>query len=112
MSIVVSGWYEDDDDSKAEMLYTGQGGNDLHGRRLQIQDQKLERGNLALYNNAVYGMPVRVVKKNDEKLIYDGLWDVLQMIKVRSIRSGVTWMECEMWIRGGDQKDLLSISTG
>ena len=63
------------------MLYTGQGGNDLLGRKLQVDHQTLKRGNLALYNNAVYGVPVRVIKKNDNKFIYDGLWDVLQMIK-------------------------------
>lgn len=79
---MVSGWYRDDDDNENEILYTGQGGNDLHGKCLQVKDQKLVAVNLALLNNAKYGVPVRVIKKNDKKFIYDGLWDVLQMIKV------------------------------
>lgn len=78
----MAGGYEDDADDKTDLVYTGQGGNNLLGNKRQNDDQKLERGNLALLNNAVYGVPVRVIKKNGEKgFIYDGLWDVLQMIK-------------------------------
>lgn len=40
--------YEDDLDNAEDVLYTGQGGHDLTGNKRQIQDQKMERGNLAL----------------------------------------------------------------
>lgn len=68
------------------MTYTGQGGNDFTGNHRQIRDQELTRGNLALLNNAKYGVPVRVFKKNDKEYIYDGLWDVLKMKKVRFLK--------------------------
>lgn len=40
--------YEDDLDNAEDVVYTGQGGHNLTGNKRQIQDQKLERGNLAL----------------------------------------------------------------
>lgn len=48
VSIVVSGQYEDDQDNYEEVVYTGQGGNDLLGNKRQIKDQVMERGNLGL----------------------------------------------------------------
>lgn len=48
LSIVLSGQYEDDLDNSEDIVYTGQGGNNLLGDKRQISDQKLERGNLAL----------------------------------------------------------------
>jgi euchromatic histone-lysine N-methyltransferase len=44
----MSGIYEDDLDKADEIIYTGQGGNDLLGNHRQIGSQKLARGNLAL----------------------------------------------------------------
>ena len=46
--IVMSGIYEDDLDKADEIIYTGQGGNDLLGNHRQIGSQQLKRGNLAL----------------------------------------------------------------
>ncbi|XP_020405510.1 histone-lysine N-methyltransferase isoform X1 [Zea mays] len=46
--IVMSGVYEDDLDKADEIIYTGQGGNDLLGNHRQIGSQQLKRGNLAL----------------------------------------------------------------
>ena len=46
--IVMSGIYEDDLDKADEIIYTGQGGNDLLGNHRQIGSQKMARGNLAL----------------------------------------------------------------
>jgi len=46
--IVLSGVYEDDLDNANEIIYTGQGGNNLLGNRRQITAQKLLCGNLAL----------------------------------------------------------------
>lgn len=48
LSIVLSGQYEDDLDNSEDIVYTGQGGNNLLGDKRQISDQVLERGNLAL----------------------------------------------------------------
>ncbi len=84
VSIIVSGGYEDDEDDGTELVYTGQGGNDLLGKKRQLADQKWERGNAALRGNAAQAIPVRVTRgnKDDEALygkvfIYDGLYDVL-----------------------------------
>lgn len=44
----MSGIYEDDLDKADEIIYTGQGGNDLLGNHRQIGSQQLARGNLAL----------------------------------------------------------------
>lgn len=84
ISVVISGMYEDDVDQAEEVVYTGQGGNDLNGGKRQFQDQKLERGNLALQNCVKQGVPVRVTRglrigkgKNSPKVyIYDGLYMV------------------------------------
>ena len=48
VSIVLSGQYEDDFDNCEEIVYTGQGGNNLLGDKRQIADQEMKRGNLAL----------------------------------------------------------------
>lgn len=45
---MLSGQYEDDVDNSEEIVYTGQGGNDLLGNKRQIKDQVMSRGNLAL----------------------------------------------------------------
>lgn len=47
-SIVLSGQYEDDQDNCEDVVYTGQGGNNLLGDKRQIRDQVMERGNLGL----------------------------------------------------------------
>lgn len=48
VAIVISGQYEDDLDNCEDVIYTGQGGNNLLGNKHQIKDQKLLRGNLGL----------------------------------------------------------------
>ncbi|KAG0489924.1 hypothetical protein HPP92_006787 [Vanilla planifolia] len=83
--IVLSGVYEDDLDNSEDVIYTGQGGNDLLGRRHQIRDQKMERGNLALKNSLTCGVPVRVVRGHESAssycgkvYTYDGLYKVIK----------------------------------
>jgi euchromatic histone-lysine N-methyltransferase len=83
-SIVVSGGYEDDEDNGTDLTYTGQGGNDLLGRKKQLADQKWDRGNVAMRNAQQKGVPVRVIRANPDKqapygrvFIYDGLYDVI-----------------------------------
>ncbi|KAK4367324.1 hypothetical protein RND71_011116 [Anisodus tanguticus] len=62
VSIVVSGQYEDDQDNYEEVVYTGQGGNDLLGNKRQIKDQVMERGNLGLKNCMEHSVAVRVTR--------------------------------------------------
>jgi euchromatic histone-lysine N-methyltransferase len=85
VSIVVSGGYEDDEDDGVALTYTGQGGNDLLGKKQQVKDQGWERGNAALRNNIAARVPVRVTRGNSDPealygkvFIYDGLYDVLE----------------------------------
>uniref|UniRef100_A0A7I4F1F0 Uncharacterized protein n=1 Tax=Physcomitrium patens TaxID=3218 RepID=A0A7I4F1F0_PHYPA len=83
VSIVMSGGYEDDVDNSEDMVYTGQGGNDLLSTRRQIKDQKMEKGNLALKNSMKCRLPVRVIRGHADKMsytgkvyTYDGLYEV------------------------------------
>lgn len=48
VAVVLSGQYEDDLDNADNIIYTGEGGHDLLGSKLQQEDQVLVRGNLAL----------------------------------------------------------------
>ncbi|KAF2317419.1 hypothetical protein GH714_022066 [Hevea brasiliensis] len=86
VAIVMSGQYEDDVDCLNEVVYTGQGGNDLHGSKHQIKDQVMHRGNLALKNNMEQCVPVRVIRgyklgasrNRDRKVyMYCGLYKVV-----------------------------------
>ncbi|KAL8153719.1 hypothetical protein V2J09_011479 [Rumex salicifolius] len=85
VSIVISGQYEDDVDNSEDVVYTGQGGNNLLGDKRQVRDQEMARGNLALKNNMEQGLPVRVVRGHDSKAsyvkrvyTYDGLYKVVK----------------------------------
>ncbi|GAB4828527.1 Histone-lysine N-methyltransferase, H3 lysine-9 specific suvh4 [Ancistrocladus abbreviatus] len=84
VAIVLSGQYEDDLDDSEDIVYTGQGGNDLLGNKRQIQDQVLLRGNLALKNNMEQSIPVRVIRGHENTssycgkvYTYDGLYKVI-----------------------------------
>ncbi|KAG2619590.1 hypothetical protein PVAP13_3NG122700 [Panicum virgatum] len=80
--IVLSGVYEDDLDNANEIIYTGQGGNNLLGNRQQITAQKLLCGNLALklpfhpdpvdLTARIMVNPVRVIRGHVEKSSYSG----------------------------------------
>ena len=58
-SIVLSGGYADDKDYGDEIIYTGEGGRDS-STGLQVSDQTLTGGNLALFNHYREGNPIRV----------------------------------------------------
>jgi putative restriction endonuclease len=82
-SIVLSGGYEDDDDTGDTIVYTGHGGRDpVSGR--QITHQMLVRGNKALALSRKLGLPVRVVRGSAhaspfsprDGYRYDGLYRV------------------------------------
>ncbi|XP_022928431.1 histone-lysine N-methyltransferase, H3 lysine-9 specific SUVH4-like isoform X2 [Cucurbita moschata] len=96
VSIVLSGMYEDDLDNAEDVVYTGQGGQDLTGNKRQIRDQVMERGNLALKNCIEQAVPVRVLRGHESassycgKLYtYDGLYKVIQYWAEKGI-SGFT----------------------
>ncbi|RVW13356.1 Histone-lysine N-methyltransferase, H3 lysine-9 specific SUVH5 [Vitis vinifera] len=61
ISIVDSGRYANDKESSDILIYSGQGGNPMVGHK-QAEDQKLERGNLALKNSMDAKTPVRVTR--------------------------------------------------
>ncbi|KAG9439844.1 hypothetical protein H6P81_020009 [Aristolochia fimbriata] len=84
VSIVISGQYEDDLDNLDEVVYTGEGGNNLLGNKSQMQDQDLTKGNLALKNSMEQNTPVRVTRghASDYSYVgkvytYDGLYKVV-----------------------------------
>lgn len=78
-SIVASGGYDDDLDNSDVLTYTGQGGNVTNGGK-EPEDQKLERGNLALLTSRYEKNPVRVIRgetrgsDSGRTYIYDGLY--------------------------------------
>ncbi|KAI9082939.1 hypothetical protein K1719_035082 [Acacia pycnantha] len=80
-SIVASGGYDDELDNSGVLIYTGHGGNVMYSRK-QPEDQKLERGNLALKNSSKKKNPVRVIRGaflgdgSRRKFVYDGLYEV------------------------------------
>ncbi|KAL3844137.1 hypothetical protein ACJIZ3_001540 [Penstemon smallii] len=71
-SIVASGGYADDMENADVLIYSGQGGNVI-GKKKEAEDQKLERGNLALVNSVKAGTPVRVVRGWKETKLVDPL---------------------------------------
>ncbi|XP_010551947.1 PREDICTED: histone-lysine N-methyltransferase, H3 lysine-9 specific SUVH4 isoform X2 [Tarenaya hassleriana] len=96
VSIVISGMYEDDLDNADEVVYTGQGGQNLTGNKRQIQDQTLTRGNLALKNCIEHNVPVRVIRGHQctnsytrRVYTYDGLYKVVRYWAEKGI-SGYT----------------------
>ncbi|KAJ8432290.1 hypothetical protein Cgig2_028552 [Carnegiea gigantea] len=72
VSIVMSGQYEDDLDNSEDIIYTGEGGHDLVGSKLQHADQVLLRGNLAMKNSMEQSVPVRVVRGHISASSYSG----------------------------------------
>jgi putative restriction endonuclease len=93
-SIVLNGGYEDDVDTRAEIIYTGHGGNDPASGQ-QVADQTLTGTNLSLVRSCEWGLPVRVVRGWREPsglgpkagYRYDGLYRVAEYWEARG-RSG------------------------
>ncbi|XP_078153745.1 uncharacterized protein LOC144548900 isoform X2 [Carex rostrata] len=86
-SIVASGGYSDGMDGSDVLIYTGSGGQPAgrKGQRTKPEDQKLEKGNLALKNSMEMKLPVRVIHglntrdtgiKVVKTFTYDGLYMV------------------------------------
>ncbi|CAA2997891.1 histone-lysine N-methyltransferase, H3 lysine-9 specific SUVH6-like [Olea europaea subsp. europaea] len=90
-SIVSSGVYFDDTEDADVLMYSGEGGN-VVGKNKQPEDQKLLKGNLALWNCIAAKTPVRVIRgwktKPSDSLdsrsklvttyVYDGLYTVTE----------------------------------
>ncbi|KAK4256215.1 hypothetical protein QN277_009109 [Acacia crassicarpa] len=80
-SIVASGGYNDELDSSGVLIYSGHGGN-VMSKKKEPEDQKLERGNLALKNSSKKKNPVRVIRGaffgggSRRTFVYDGLYEV------------------------------------
>ncbi|OMO97062.1 hypothetical protein CCACVL1_04674, partial [Corchorus capsularis] len=87
---VASGGYDDDLENSDVLIYMGQGGNVMQKGK-QPQDQKLERGNLALANSKFVKNPVRVIRGETRSsdvsegrcktYVYDGLYVVVEFKK-------------------------------
>ncbi|KAK8689021.1 hypothetical protein V6N13_087752 [Hibiscus sabdariffa] len=82
VSIVSSGGYEDNSENADVLVYSGQGGN-VNNRGMEITDQKLERGNLALEKSLHRGNEVRVIRgvkdiasPTGKIYVYDGLYKI------------------------------------
>ncbi|XP_023737917.1 histone-lysine N-methyltransferase family member SUVH9 [Lactuca sativa] len=82
-SVIVSGGYEDDEDSGDVIVYTGHGGQDKHSK--QVVHQRLIGGNLAMERSMHYGIEVRVVRglkykggASDKVYVYDGLYKITE----------------------------------
>ncbi|THU70376.1 hypothetical protein C4D60_Mb08t24330 [Musa balbisiana] len=80
--IVSAGGYENEDDDVDVLIYSGQGGSGKHDKK-QPDDQKLERGNLALERSLHRKNQIRVVRSTKDVscptgkiYIYDGLYKI------------------------------------
>ncbi|KAL0921962.1 hypothetical protein M5K25_005916 [Dendrobium thyrsiflorum] len=124
ISIVSAGGYENDEGDVDVLIYTGQGGGggNRHAEKKQFDDQKLERGNLALEKSTHRGNLVRVIRSaKDMNLIsgkiyiYDGLYKIheswidkgksgFNVFKYKLLREGgqpeglVVWKRTAEWI--------------
>lgn len=72
ISIVSSGVYDDGLEDADVLIYSGQGGN-VVGKAKNPEDQKLERGNLALKNSISVKNPVRVIRGSKETKMSDSV---------------------------------------
>ncbi|MCO5592014.1 hypothetical protein L7F22_046008 [Adiantum nelumboides] len=81
ISIISSGGYDAKDEGD-ELIYTGQGGKSGLDNKT-MEDQKLERGNLAMKESMKHQLPVRVIRgvkdstsPSGKTYTYDGLYKV------------------------------------
>ncbi|KAB5564775.1 hypothetical protein DKX38_004829 [Salix brachista] len=85
VAIMLSGQYQDGVDCLNEVVYTGQGRNNMNGSKSQTKDQVMHCSNLALENNMEQSVPVRVIcehKRGDNQsgkvYTYCGLYKVVR----------------------------------
>ncbi|CAH1430751.1 unnamed protein product [Lactuca virosa] len=94
ISIVDSHRYSNESQSCDVLTYCGEGGGGVgcfgSSRQVVPDDQKLERGNLALKNSMIEKNPVRVIRKvfgvgkNNNLFVYDGFYTVEHCTQKRS----------------------------
>uniref|UniRef100_A0A1D1XLX0 Histone-lysine N-methyltransferase, H3 lysine-9 specific SUVH1 n=1 Tax=Anthurium amnicola TaxID=1678845 RepID=A0A1D1XLX0_9ARAE len=82
VSVVSSGGYDDETDDVDTLIYSGQGGK--MSEKKQVDDQKLERGNLALERSSHRANEIRVTRgmkdisfPTGRIYVYDGLYKIL-----------------------------------
>lgn len=126
VAVVSAGGYENDDEDVDVLIYSGQGGSGKNDKK-QTDDQKLERGNLALEKSLHRGIDIRVIRTakdtgnpGNKIYVYDGLYKIdkswvekaksgFNVFKYRLVRvpgqpDGIaTWKKIEKW-----RKDPLS----
>ncbi|XP_057486486.1 histone-lysine N-methyltransferase, H3 lysine-9 specific SUVH1-like [Actinidia eriantha] len=96
VSVISSGGYDDNAGDGDVLIYSGQGGNiSRKDKDIEIMDQKLERGNLALEKSLHRANEVRVIRGVKDAVnptgkvyLYDGLYTV-QQSWVEKGKSGV-----------------------
>ncbi|KAI4327183.1 hypothetical protein L6164_019675 [Bauhinia variegata] len=83
-SVVASGGYADELDNSDVLVYTGSGGNVMKSDK-EPEDQKLQRGNLALKNSSEERNPVRMrqsrIPEKAEKGGDEGWYEVKEVIE-------------------------------
>ncbi|KAL7590592.1 hypothetical protein Lser_V15G36019 [Lactuca serriola] len=102
ISIVNSHRYSNESQSCDVLTYCGEGGGGggCFGYKPQVppDDQKLERGNLALKNSMIEKNPVRVIRKvfgvgnNNNVFVYDGLYTVEHCTQKRGSEGKLVFM--------------------
>ncbi|EPS64422.1 hypothetical protein M569_10359, partial [Genlisea aurea] len=97
-SIVNSGRYSNQFESSGVLIYSGQGGNSKFVDK--VADQKLEKGNIAMFNSLEMGYPIRVIGRSPAKsnagiitegkhvYVYDGLYAIRSFRQERDHVSG------------------------
>ncbi|GJT74862.1 putative RNA-directed DNA polymerase [Tanacetum coccineum] len=97
-SIVDAHRYSNEKGSSDTLTYCGQGGLTFLGGKAPPEDQKLERGNLALKNSKDEKTPVRVIRKvhgngrSNEVFVYDGLYSVIDFSEKRGEEGKMVFM--------------------
>jgi euchromatic histone-lysine N-methyltransferase len=133
VSIVSSGGYDDDAEDKDVLIYSGQGGSvNKKDKDSGVEDQKLERGNLALEKSLHQANPVRVIRGMKDAVnplakvyVYDGLYVIREswveksktgggstfkykMVRMPGQPSGFgTWKSAQGWKLGFSSPDGL-----
>lgn len=113
ISIVSAGGYENEEDDVDVLVYTGQGGSSKNSKN-QMDDQKLERGNLALERSKDRKNEIRVIRsakdysvQNGKIYIYDGLYKI-QKSWIDKSKSGFNVFKYQL-LREPGQSDGLSV---
>ncbi|KAJ6852967.1 histone-lysine N-methyltransferase, H3 lysine-9 specific SUVH1-like [Iris pallida] len=83
IGIVSAGGYENEEEDVDVLIYSGQGGASGRNDKMIVDDQKLERGNLALERSLHWANGIRVIRSAKDPssptvkiYIYDGIYKV------------------------------------